>query len=69
MSALQYFDLFDEILVNQTNERGFVENNYDSKTIMFMELMSYKGKLQRELLYFLSWLISNNGNSACLIYL
>lgn len=61
MSALQYFDLFDEILLSHAEASKFAGAKYGSKTVMFMELMACKGKLQRELLYFLSWLISNNG--------
>jgi len=64
MSALQYLDLFDEVLLYHT--LGFTTisgKKYGSKTIPFMELMAFKGQLQRELMYFLSWLISNNGNS------
>jgi len=61
MSALQYFDLFDEVLLHHA--QGFATiagKKYGSKTLLFMDLMAFRGKLQRELLYFLSWLISNN---------
>lgn len=59
MSALQYFDLMDEIFLYHS--KFLQDNNYGSRTMLFMELMAYRGKLQKELMYFLSWLISNNG--------
>lgn len=62
MSALQYFDHFDQILVYKLSEFSRLSNNANTtQTMLLKDLLTYGGKLQSGLLNFIGWLISNNG--------
>jgi hypothetical protein len=59
MSALQYFDLFDDMILFQLQK---LPNNQNiSQTILLKEMLTYNGKVYTGLLHFIAWLISNNG--------
>jgi len=54
MSALKFFELFNEILLYRVEDDG-------NKAYILKEIMNYEGKFQSDLFEFILWLISNNG--------
>lgn len=54
MSALQFFELFNEILIYRAEDDG-------AKSYILKDLMNYEGKFRSDLFEFLCWLISANG--------
>ena len=58
MSALQYFEKFNEIIIYRAGD-------INTQTFLLKELMNYEGIYHEDLLKFLCWLISNNGNIYC----
>mmetsp|Transcript_2384 Transcript_2384/g.3661 ORF Transcript_2384/g.3661 Transcript_2384/m.3661 type:complete len:560 (-) Transcript_2384:8-1687(-) len=53
MSALKFFELFNEILLYRVEDDG-------NKAYLLKEIMNYEGKFQKDLFEFILWLISNN---------
>lgn len=62
MSALAYFELFDRSLVYHTENCPFLFSTPAAKkTILFSDLMTIEGQLNKPLYHFFCWLIENNG--------
>ena len=63
MSCLAFFELLDRAILNQTETFFSVQFNSPSatKTILFYELMTFNGQLNKGLFHFVSWLIESNG--------
>ena len=64
MSCLAFFELLDRAILNQTENCSILFNSPSAtKTILFSELMTIHGQLNKGLFHFLSWLIESNGTN------